>query len=203
MLQPIIFYLFASIAIVTATMVVISKRPVHAALFLVITFIASAGLWILLQAEFLGLVLILVYVGAVMTLFLFVVMMLNLDEANLHSGFVRYLPFALIVLALMLAMIIVAVSHTHFSQSDSINQPGSYSNVVALGSVLYTQYAYPFILAGALLLLSIIAAISLTFRGSRNCKKQRIDLQVAADPTTRVYMVNASPQQPSSTRRKQ
>jgi len=203
MLQPIVFYIFASIAIFTAMMVILSKSSVHAALFLVVTFIASAVLWILLQAEFLGLVLVLVYVGAVMTLFLFVVMMLDVDEANLRSGFVRYLPFALIILALMLAMIIVAISHTHFIQTKSIAHPANYSNVAALGSVLYTQYAYPFILAGALLLLAIIAAISLTFRGARHCKKQRVDLQVAADPSARVYMATLSAEKTDKMRRKQ
>lgn len=169
MLQPILFYLFASLAIIMAMLVISSKSPVHAALFLVVTFIASAALWILLQAEFLGLVLVLVYVGAVMTLFLFVVMMLDLDTAKLRSGFVRYLPFAFIVLALMLTIIIMAITHADFIHIKMTHHSANYSNVGALGSVLYTQYAYPFILAGGLLLLAIIAAISLTFRGRKMC----------------------------------
>jgi NADH-quinone oxidoreductase subunit J len=189
MIQQIVFYLFSAIAIATAAMVVISKSPVRAALFLVVTFIVSAGLWILLQAEFLGLILILVYVGAVMTLFLFVVMMLDMDGIELRSGFVRYLPFALIVLAVMLAFIILAVGHTSFGlgHSNPSRETAAYNNTALLGSVLYTQYAYPFVLAGALLLLAIIAAISLTFRGTRNAKKQRVEWQVSVRAQDRVY----------------
>lgn len=200
MIQPIVFYLFAGLAILAAGLVVLSKSPIHAALSLVVTFIASAALWILLQAEFLGLVLILVYVGAVMTLFLFVVMMLNLDDSNLRSGFVRYLPFAFILLALMLTIIIMAISNTDFAKAHMTHYSEDYSNVAEIGSVLYTQYAYPFILAGGLLLLAIIAAISLTFRGSRHSKKQRVDLQVAANPATRVYMASLPSQRSDQSR---
>ena len=198
MLQQIVFYVFSAMAIISAVMVILSKNPIQAALSLVVTFIASAALWILLQAEFLGLILVLVYVGAVMTLFLFVIMMLNLDGVTLRSSFVRHLPFVCIILALMLACIIITMLKVPSLQTLSPLKHGvHYSNVTAIGLVLYTHYAYPFVLAGALLLVAIIAAISLTFRGANRSKKQRIQSQIAADPKKRVYLTKMTSEKKS------
>lgn len=141
MLEQIVFYVFSLLAVGSASMVVLSKSPIRSALSLVVTFIACAGLWILLQAEFLGLVLVLVYVGAVMTLFLFVIMMIDMNLQELRSGFVRYLPFAVIITLLMLVVIVMALSHVHTAFPD-LTMPyhdARYSNIDALGEVLYTE----------------------------------------------------------------
>jgi len=189
--ETVIFYVFAAIAIGSALMVITARQPVHAVLFLVVTFFASAGLWLLLNAEFLALVLVLVYVGAVMTLFLFVVMMLNLDLSKEKEKFVRYLPLGIIVIALFVTAIIYAVGPEYFgfhTIPPPPPVPANYSNTAALGDVLYTTYAYPFELAGVLLLVAIIAAITLSLRHSRG-KTQNIRKQLQAEPDKRVRLV--------------
>lgn len=173
LLQQIIFYCFAALLLLSALMVVISRNPVRSALFLVLAFFASAGLWILLQAEFLALILIVVYVGAVMTLFLFVVMMIDIDLAELKKGFVRYLPLGALVLAAMVALMILVLAQYHFGLFKQLHptmHPANYSNIKALGSVLYTDYVYVFELAAVLLLIAIISAISMAHRGPRHRK---------------------------------
>jgi NADH-quinone oxidoreductase subunit J len=169
-IQPIIFYVFATLAIFAASMVVISKNSVRAVLFLVLTFFATAGLWMLLHAEFLAVTLVLVYVGAVMVLFLFVVMMLDVESASFREGFARFLPLGLSVAALVVFGLVFAVGARQFGieivpapVADAVN----FSNVEQLGILLYTEFLYPLELAGVLLLVAIIAAISLTFRGRR------------------------------------
>lgn len=188
-IQQVTFYVFA-IALVFATLMTITVRnPVHAALFLVGAFFASSVLWMLLQAEFLALVLIFVYVGAVMTLFLFVVMMLNIDLTQLKKKFVRYLPLGIIFFALFLGMLFIAFSPSHYPLSNlSPTYYGStYNNVGILGSQLYTHYVFPFELAGVLLLVAIIAAVGLAFFGRKgNAKAQNIDLQHQANKQTRL-----------------
>lgn len=169
LIPQLIFFGFAAALVFSALMVVISRNAVRSALFLVLGFFASAGLWLLLEVEFLGLVLILVYVGAVMTLFLFVVMTLNLDTEPLQEGFVRYLPYGIVIVVLLVALMIYVLSPQHFNivqQVNPIQHAADYSNTQTLGSVLYTNYVYPFELAGVLLLVAIIAAITLTFRGT-------------------------------------
>lgn len=188
-----VFYLFSALLLFSATMVIFARHPVRGVLFLVLAFVASSILWMTLQAEFLSLVLIFVYVGAVMTLFLFIVMMLNVDMAPLSAGMVRYLPIGLLVSALLVWLILFVIRPLHFPlgvTAEQAMQPADYSNVKALGSVLYTQYVYAFEIASALLLVAIVAAISLAFRGRQNSKSQKIVEQLAVKKSERYYTVN-------------
>lgn len=187
----IIFYIFSAIVIASAVMVIVSRNPVHGVLFLVLAFFASAVLWMLMQAEFLALTLIFVYVGAVLTLFLFVVMMINVDYSALREGFVRYLPVGVAVIVLLFGLMLMSIGPKHFGLSFATLQmrPANYSNVKELGSVLYVQYLYAFELAAVVLLVAIIAAISLTLRGRRGSKSQNIAQQLAANPKERVTLI--------------
>ncbi len=181
LIAEIVFYAFAVMLIACAVMVIISRNPVHGALFLVLGFIAAAGIWLILSAEFLGLVLVLVYVGAVMTLFLFVVMMMNLDHLPSRKALRRYLPLGIVLAGLILAIVIVAIQPRHFAlvTQAPIQQSADYSNVSALGSVLYTDYVYAFEIAAVILLVAIVAAISLAFRGVMpGTRKQQIHKQI-------------------------
>lgn len=191
--EQLFFLFFSAMLLLSASMVVGSRNAVQSALFLVLSFIASSGLWMLLGAEFLSLILILVYVGAVMTLFLFVVMTLNLDREPQSEGFVRYLPYGILVLCTMAGIMIYALRQSSFISKTSslLDKPANYSNIKALGEVLYTYYSYPFELAGILLLIAIIAAISLDLR-VRSGKKQRVQTQLAADPKRRIDLVKVS-----------
>jgi NADH-quinone oxidoreductase subunit J len=192
-IQMIVFGLFSALLLFAAIMVIFSRHPVRAVMFLVLAFVASSILWMMLEAEFLSLVLIFVYVGAVMTLFLFVVMMINIDLAPLKVGFVRYLPLGIIVTAIMVGLILFALAPSRFpigTEAQLLNHPANYSNVKELGSVLYTQYVYPFEIAAAILLVAIVAAISLTFRGRRNSQSQKVSQQVSARRDDRLYVVN-------------
>lgn len=191
MIEHLLFYLFSFVFLVAGLMVILARNSVHAALFLVTSFFASAALWILLEAEFLALILILVYVGAVMTLFLFVIMMLNLDISPKQEGFVRYLPVSLIVITLIGATLIYVIAPQHFGLQHApmpAHQPASYSNVSELGEVLYTRFVYPFELAAVLLLTAIIAAISLSLRKPRG-KVQEVPEQLQIDREDRVRLV--------------
>ncbi|WP_342219476.1 NADH-quinone oxidoreductase subunit J [Rickettsiella endosymbiont of Miltochrista miniata] len=182
------FFLFAAMLIGAALMTIISRNPVRCALFLVLAFFAAAALWILLEAEFLGLILVLVYVGAVMTLFLFVIMTLNIASAEKQPIHVRYLFFAVISVLILLALLIYAV----FPLSGT---PGllplsqDASNTQALGDVLYTQYAYPFEITGVLLLVGIIATIALSFREKRLNKAIAPELQLKVKPSDRLRII--------------
>lgn len=189
-LVHIVFYLFSAILLSSGVAVITLKNPVHAVLCLVLAFFASSVLWILLQAEFLALVLIFVYVGAVMTLFLFVVMMLNIDTVALREGFVRYLPVGILLMVLLVGLMAYVLSPKFFSSTiyTTTSQPANYSNVKELGAVLYTQYMYAFELAAVILLVAIIAAISLAFRRHRG-KLQVVAKQVAVNPKDRVRLV--------------
>lgn len=189
----IIFYIFSTVAIASGTMVVASKNAVHSVLFLVLAFFGMAGVWMLLHAEFLSLILVLVYVGAVMTLFLFVVMMLNLDKEPSKEGFVRFLPFAILVALLIIGLSVMVVGPARFGLAQMPAPPllpADYSNTADLGSVLYTHYAYPFEIAGALLLVSIIAAICLTHRKPKNRKNQIVAAQIAVRRDDCVKLIN-------------
>lgn len=189
--EQMIFIFFAALLLLSAFMVVMARNPVRSALFLVLAFIASAGLWLLLSAEFLALILILVYVGAVMTLFLFVVMTLNLDKDLKAEGFVHYVPYGILVLMSIAGILIYAINQQPFVSANSIellSRPVNYSNIKGLGQVLYTYYAYPFELAGVLLLVAIVAAISLDLR-IRKSKRQNVSEQIAANPKKRIRLI--------------
>jgi len=193
MMTPLIFiFSFFAIAAILSSLCVISvKNPVHAVLFLVLTFVATAGIWMLLEAEFLSLILILVYVGAVMTLFLFVVMMMNLQHLPKYT-WKRYLPLALILGLCLLVMILMTIAPAHFPfvKQAALQAPNDYSNVTAIAEVLYTDYIYVFELSAVILLVSIIAAISLAFRGKQvNTKQQKIEKQIATQRKDSVKLV--------------
>lgn len=191
-IQQLIFYSFSAVLLFSALMVITVRNPVRSALFLVLAFFASAGIWLLLETEFLALILVLVYVGAVMTLFLFVVMTLNLDTDLQREGFVRYLPYGILVVALLVALMVYVISPQHFDLGLSpalTKHSPEYSNVKELGAVLYTQYAYPFELAGVMLLVAIIAAISLSLRGESHSKAQKPAEQVAVQAANRMKLI--------------
>lgn len=189
-----LFYFYAAVLIGAACSVVLSRNPVRGVLSLVLAFVAAAAMWLVIEVEFLAWVLILVYVGAVMTLFLFVVMMLDIDLAELRSGFVRFLPLAVVVVGGVLGILISTYSLQLFGHDAAsyklVRHAADYSNVMALGNVLYTEYVYPFILAGVLLLVAIIAAIGLTFRGPRGRLAQNIGQQIAAKKADRLRIVS-------------
>lgn len=190
--EQIIFYAFSVILIFAAIMVITVRNPVFAALSLVLAFFTSAAIWILLEAEFLGLTLVLVYVGAVMVLFLFVVMMLDINLTVLKEGFAKYLPFGAVVAIIMLAQLAVVVGPERFGL-DKIANPiakgPEYSNTKELGRLLYTVYLYPFEIAAVILLVAIIAAIALTMR--KRIKRQTIqpEQQVQVKRNERVRIV--------------
>lgn len=191
--EQILFYTFAAVLIGSAVMVITARNPVHSALYLVLAFFTSACLWMMLEAEFLAIVLVLVYVGAVMVLFLFVVMMLDINLAALRAGFARYLPIALVVgIAIVVQMIMVLQPETlgldRFIEPQP--HPADYSNTEALGAVLYTEYMYPFEIAAVLLLIAIVAAITLTLRRREGVKSQHPSEQVAVRKEDRVRVVS-------------
>ena len=189
---PTLFYLFSGVLIFAALMVISVRNPVHAALFLVLAFFTSAGVWLLLEAEFLAIVLVLVYVGAVMVLFLFVVMMLDVNLVPLREGFIRYLWIGVPVALVILAEMAVVVGPEHFGL-EAVAAPmahgADYSNTKELGTVLYTVYAYPFEVAAVILLVAIIAAIALTMRRRPDTKYQNPAKQIQVRRGDRVRIV--------------
>ncbi|WP_058534459.1 NADH-quinone oxidoreductase subunit J [Legionella saoudiensis] len=205
-----IFYIFAALTVGSALLAVTQSNPVRCVLFLVFTFFTSSVLWILAEAEFLALILVLVYVGAVMTLFLFVVMMLNIDVESVKGQLKRYLPFGLIVIALFIALLMkaipegslksnvetkppVASSASQSSSAESQQKPEPIlveaSNTEALGMVLYTDYFLAFELAAVLLLVAIVSAITLVHRGARYSKRQDVKQQIMTRSSDRVELV--------------
>lgn len=192
MFEQFVFYSFAVVLVLAATMVITVRNPVHAALFLVLSFFASSGLWLLLEAEFLAIALVLVYVGAVMVLFLFVVMMLDINLTVLREGFARYLPLAAIVALLMFVFIGLVIKREHFGlekAATEIAHAADYNNTRELGLALYTQYIWPFEIASVVLLVAIIAAIALTLRHTRQTKAPKPEKQVAVRREDRVRLV--------------
>lgn len=193
-ISTILFYIFSAVLIAAAVGVITSRNPVHAALFLVFAFFNSAVLWLLMEAEFLAIVLMIVYVGAVMVLFLFVVMMLDIDLAAIREGFTRYAPlgalFAVIVVVEIGAVVFVKrmglTDETPYLQPS---QPADYSNTQALGELLYTQYLYPFELAAVILLIAIVAAIVLTLRRRPGVKPQNVAEQVSVRAQDRLRII--------------
>ncbi len=190
MFEAAVFWFFAVILVIAAMCVITARNPVHSALFLVLAFFTAAALWMLLRAEFLAIALVLVYVGAVMVLFLFVVMMLDVNLEQLRAGFWGNLPLALAVGAVMVVEMI-AIIVRGFVETRAPGDPGSgYSNTRALGHVLYTDYAYPLELAAVLLLVAIVVAIALTLRKRKDTKYQDPARQVAVRRGDRVRLVS-------------
>jgi NADH-quinone oxidoreductase subunit J len=191
-LVEILFYIFATILVAGALGVIVSRNPVYSALSLVVCFVTSAAIWLLLQAEFLAVVLVLVYVGAVMVLFLFVVMMLDINLEELRKGFTRYAWLGwLTALAVMLEIggVVWVRGIGVDVTKGTTSLPADYSNTQELGRVLYTKYAYPFELAAVLLLVAIVAAIALTMRRRAGLKVQDVAAQVAVRAQDRVRIV--------------
>jgi NADH-quinone oxidoreductase subunit J len=191
-MEQVVFYCLAAVLVFAASMVITVRNPVHAVLFLVLAFVASSGLWLLLEAEFLAITLVLVYVGAVMVLFLFVVMMLDINVAILREGFARYLPVGLMVAAGMVIAMGMMVGPAHFGL-EVVPPPApaaaGTSNTAQLGRALFTDYLYPFEVAAAVLLVAMIAAIALTMRGPRQTKTQKPEQQVTVRRSDRVRLV--------------
>jgi NADH-quinone oxidoreductase subunit J len=191
--KTILFYIFSAVTVLAALRVITARNPVHAALFLVLAFFNVAGLWMLLQAEFLALVLIMVYVGAVMVLFLFVVMMLDINIDRLREGYWDYLVPGLTIAGIMVAEMAVVLAGRHFGltgMQTPLPKPADYSNTQALGSVLYTDYVYPFELAAVILLVAIIAAIALTLRRRKDTRYQDPAKQVLVRKQDRIRIVS-------------
>lgn len=182
MLQELLFYLFSTVLLVSAGMVVASRNPVHAILFLILCFFNAAGLFLLLGAEFIAFILVIVYVGAVAVLFLFVVMMLDVDFRELRQGFRRYLPVGLAVgVVLMVELGVMATTWTMSPQAligNPIAFAGNPENTRAIGRVLYTDYFFPFQVSGLILLVAMIGAIVLTLRERKDVRRQRLSQQL-------------------------
>jgi len=190
------FYLFATICVGSAFMVISSRNPVHSVLFLILAFFNAAGLFMLMGAEFLALILIVVYVGAVAVLFLFVVMMLDVDFAELREGFLQYLPIGGIIGIVLLVELILVLGGLSFDPDSAriavqpIPDMAETSNIEAIGNLLYTKYIFFFQLAGLILLVAMIGAIVLTLNHRPNVKRQNIGEQVARDPELAVTLHN-------------
>ena len=186
------FYLFSAIAVASAFMVIASRNPVHSVLFLILAFVNAAGLFLLLGAEFLAMILIVVYVGAVAVLFLFVIMMLDVDFAELKQGFLQYLPLGSVVGALVLIELVFVVGSWVLAPAElrSVASPitPGLSNTAALGAVIYTQYLYFFQAAGFVLLTAMIGSIVLTLRHKVSIKRQDIAVQNRRDPHEAVQL---------------
>ncbi|MFN7102904.1 MAG: NADH-quinone oxidoreductase subunit J [Pseudorhizobium sp.] len=200
-LQAVFFYLFAFVAVASAFMVISSKNPVHSVLYLILVFFNAAGLFLLTGAEFLAMILLVVYIGAVAVLFLFVVMMLDIDFAELRSGVLQYAPVGVLVGLIVAAELIVVIGGSVLSPRAAqsitmpIPNPQVRTNTAALGDVLYTHYVYFFQIAGMVLLVAMIGAIVLTLRHRQNIKRQDISAQVARTPETAVEVVKVKPGQ--------
>ena len=195
------FYLFSAVAVASAFMVIASRNPVHSVLFLILAFFNAAGLFVLMGAEFLAMILVVVYVGAVAVLFLFVVMMLDVDFAELRQGFLQYLPVGGLIGIVFLVELVLVVSGWKLSP-DALQLPlaqnaplEQMSNTEAIGRVLYTRYAFFFQAAGLILLVAMIGAILLTLRERAGVKRQVISVQNARDPKEVVTMHNVPSRQ--------
>ena len=184
-----IFYFLSSVLLFSALRVITSKNPVYSALFLVLSFFSAAGIWLLLQAEFLAIALVLVYVGAVMVLFLFVIMMLDINLDHMKKGFWDYLPAASFVAIIMLIEMILVLNKSYFESLNLFVAP-EISNTDALGSVLYSDYILPFEIAAIILLVAIISAITLTLRKTKINKNMNPADQVKVKRNNRIKMIN-------------
>ena len=189
----IIFYFFSAVLVASGLGVITARNPVHAALLLVLAFFASSGLWLLLEAEFLAITLVLVYVGAVMVLFLFVVMMLDINLDQLREGFWKWFPFGALIALLMAGEMTLVLMNDQFGSSGMPAPPAraaDYSNTKELGRLIYTEYVYAFELAAVILLLAMVAAISLTLRQRGGSKSMDVAKQVAVTRADRIRLVS-------------
>jgi len=195
MFETAIFYLFATILVLAALRVITARNPVHAALFLVLSFFTASAIWLLLRAEFLAIALVVVYVGAVMVLFLFVVMMLDINIERLREGFWQYLPLGAAVGVLMAAEMAAVLVGRWFGLSTPPRAlAAGYSNTKELGRLIYTDYAYAFEIAAVVLLVAIIAAIALTLRGRKDVRSQDPSRQVRQRRADSVRLVKMQPE---------
>ena len=185
-LPALFFYLFASVCVASAVMVVVSRNPVHSVLYLILAFVNASGLFVLMGAEFLAMIVIVVYVGAVAVLFLFVIMMLDVDFAELREGFIQYLPVGIVIGGIFMFELLLTVGawviNPTVTKQITAPIPANVSNTEALGLVLYTKYIHYFQLAGVVLLVAMIGAIVLTLRHKANVKRQDINVQNARTP---------------------
>ena len=189
--ETIVFYVFAAITVIAALRVITATNPVHAVMFLVLAFVSSSGIWMLLEAEFLAITLVLVYVGAVMVLFLFVVMMLDINLVRLREGFWRWLPFGAALAGLMAFEMIWVLGSSETSTSmTAVKHAADYSNTKELGRLIYTDYVYPFEIAAVILLVAMVAAIALTLRRRKDARFQQVGKQVAVRKQDRVRIVS-------------
>jgi NADH-quinone oxidoreductase subunit J len=186
MLPALFFYLFAAVCVASAVMVIVSRNPVHSVLFLILAFVNAAGLFVLMGAEFLAMILVVVYVGAVAVLFLFVIMMLDVDFAELREGFIEYLPVGIVIGGVFLFELLLTVGvwviNPGVAKTITAAIPANVSNTEALGLVLYTKYIHYFQIAGMVLLVAMIGAIVLTLRHKVSVKRQDINVQNARTP---------------------
>jgi len=192
MIVNLLFYVFAAVLVVMALGVITARNPVHCALFLVAAFVTSAVIWLLLEAEFLAITLVVVYVGAVMVLWLFVVMMMDVDVEKLRQGFTRYAPLGAVIALIVAAQIGAVVWVRKLGLEPGVlpaPKPQGYSNTAELGELLYTQYLWPFEIAAVILLVAIVAAITLTMRRRPGQKLQDVAKQVAVRARDRVRVV--------------
>ncbi|MBU1424895.1 MAG: NADH-quinone oxidoreductase subunit J [Gammaproteobacteria bacterium] len=186
-----LFYLFAAVTVYAALRVITARNPLHSVLFLVLAFVSCAGIWMLLEAEFLAIALVLVYVGAVMVLFLFVVMMLDINIEQMRIGFLRWLPVGLLLAGLIgVQMVWVLGARETSAGMTAVQHAADYSNTKELGRLIYTDYVYPFELAAVLLLLAMVAAIALTLRKRRDAKRQNIGKQIRVTKQDRLRIVS-------------
>ena len=185
-LPALFFYLFAGVCVASAVMVIVSRNPVHSVLFLILAFVNASGLFVLLGAEFLAMILIIVYVGAVAVLFLFVIMMLDVDFSELREGFLEYMPIGLVIGGVFLFELLLTVGfwviNPNTTKAITSAIPANISNTEALGLVLYTKYIHYFQLSGMILLVAMIGAIVLTLRHKASVKRQDINVQNARTP---------------------
>ena len=197
MVAALFFYLFSAIAVASAVMVISARNPVHSVLFLILCFFNAAGLVVLLGAEFLAMILVVVYVGAVAVLFLFVVMMLDVDFVELRQGMLNYLPIGGVIGLIVLVELALAVGGWVISpgslQSRASPLPEGVTNTEALGRVLYTDFIFYFQVAGLVLLVAMVGAIVLTLRHKVGVKRQNISVQVARSPATAVEVIKVKP----------
>ena len=195
----ILFYVFSFFFVTSSLLMITSRNTAIAALFLILTFFSAASLWLLLEAEFLAITLILIYVGAVMVLFMFVIKMLDTDKSTLRAKFTRYLPLGILVSVIVIAQMVLVLNAGQFGL-DAVGVPekndASYSNITAIAEQLYTLYVYPFELAAILLLIAIIAAITLVHRNESSRKTQNISEQINVQAKDRMRIVSIKPKAP-------